>query len=63
MQRIKIHVIDERAIPIPCSKNLSPSFSSTTDYSLKQNFFDPSKSSPPNDFMIKLKKRMEQMTK
>jgi hypothetical protein len=23
-------------------------------YSLKQNFFDPTKSSPPNHFMIKL---------
>lgn len=25
-----------------------------TQYSLKQNYFDPSKSSPPNEFMIKL---------
>ena len=24
------------------------------EYSLKQNFFDPSKNSPPNDFMLKL---------
>jgi hypothetical protein len=24
------------------------------EYSLKQNFFDPSKSSPPNEFMLKL---------
>lgn len=28
------------------------------EYDLKQNFFDPSKSSPPNDFMIKLQMRM-----
>ena len=28
------------------------------EYSLKQNFFDPTKSSPPNDFMIKLHMRM-----
>jgi hypothetical protein len=28
------------------------------EYSLKQNFFDPSKSSPPNEFMIKLKMRL-----
>jgi len=28
------------------------------EYSLKQNFFDPSKSSPPNEFMLKLKLRM-----
>ena len=28
------------------------------EYSLKQSFFDPSKSSPPNDFMIKLQIRL-----
>jgi hypothetical protein len=28
------------------------------EYSLKQSFFDPSKSSPPNDFMIKLQMRL-----
>jgi hypothetical protein len=28
------------------------------EYSLKQNFFDPSKSSPPNEFMMKLHMRM-----
>jgi hypothetical protein len=28
------------------------------EYDLKQNFFDPSKSSPPNDFMMKLQMRM-----
>ena len=35
-------------------KELSPK----GEYSLKQNFFDPSKSSPPNEFMIKLHMRM-----
>ena len=30
------------------------------EYSLKQNFFDPSKNSPPNDFMLKLQLRMSQ---
>jgi len=29
-----------------------------SEYSLKQNCFDPSKNSPPNDFMLKLKLRM-----
>jgi hypothetical protein len=29
-----------------------------TEYSLKQNSFDPSKSSPPNEFMKKLRYRM-----
>jgi hypothetical protein len=28
------------------------------EYSLKQNFFDPSKSSPPNEFMLKLHMRI-----
>lgn len=31
---------------------------SANEYSLKQNFFDPSKSSPPNEFMMKLQQRM-----
>jgi len=35
-------------------KDLSPK----GEYSLKQNFFDPSKSSPPNEFMIKLQMRI-----
>ena len=28
------------------------------EYSLKQNFFDPTKSSPPNEFILKLQNRM-----
>jgi hypothetical protein len=28
------------------------------EYSLQQHFFDPSKSSPPNEFMLKLRMRM-----
>jgi hypothetical protein len=28
------------------------------EYSLKENIFDPSQSSPPNDFMTKLELRM-----
>jgi hypothetical protein len=36
---------------------------STSEYSLKQNFFDPSKSSPPNEFMIKLHMRMHMYNK
>jgi len=47
---------------IPINNKFS---SSTINYelekslSLKQNFFDPSKSSPPNDFMIKLQNRIK----
>jgi hypothetical protein len=28
------------------------------EYSLKENVFDPSKSSPPNDFLAKLQERL-----
>lgn len=28
------------------------------EYSLKENVFDPSKCSPPNDFLVKLQVRM-----
>jgi hypothetical protein len=55
-------IINERSIIIPIRKNLSSDFkdleSPKGEYSLKQNLFDPTKSSPPNDFMIKLQKRM-----
>jgi UDP-glucose 4-epimerase len=48
-------------------KNLSTSMkefrnNNQGEYSLKQNFFDPSKSSPPNEFMIKLYMRMSHYT-
>ena len=55
------YVIRERSLPIPIKQNLSTSMkinSPKGEYSLKQNFFDPSKSSPPNEFMIKLHMRM-----
>jgi hypothetical protein len=60
------HIINERAIIIPIKQNLSTSMkatSPTSEYSLKQNFFDPSKSSPPNEFMIKLHMRMNMYNK
>jgi len=55
------HVIQERSIYIPIKQNLTTSLKGQSpkgEYSLKQHFFDPTKSSPPNDFMIKLQKRM-----
>ena len=60
-------VIDERSKIIPIQKKLSTLIeelrnNSQGEYSLKQNFFDPSKSSPPNDFMIKLYMRMSHFT-
>jgi len=54
-------IISERSNIISIKQNLSTSMkenSPKSEYSLKQNFFDPSKSSPPNDFMIKLHMRM-----
>jgi hypothetical protein len=61
MQSYKTKVIHERSINIPIKKNLSTLMkieNSKDEYSLNQNFFDPSKSSPPNDFINKLKIRM-----
>ena len=59
----KQYVIHERSVIIPIKQNLSTSMKDNSpkgEYSLKQNFFDPSKSSPPNEFMIKLHMRMNQ---
>ena len=55
------YVIRERSEPIPIKQNLATSMNINSpkgEYSLKENFFDPSKSSPPNEFMIKLHMRM-----
>jgi len=56
----KTHTIHERSNIIPIKKNLSTTMEDSPkgEYSLKQTFFDPSKSSPPNDFLKKLHKRM-----
>jgi hypothetical protein len=55
------HYINERSKIIPIKENLytqKKDLSPKGEYSLKQNFFDPSKSSPPNEFMLKLQMRM-----
>ena len=55
------HYIHERSKVIYIKENLSTQMKDLSpkgEYSLKQNFFDPSKSSPPNEFMIKLQMRM-----
>jgi hypothetical protein len=54
-----MNVINEttKCIPIP-QKSPTALREKDKHYSLKQNFFDPTKSSPPNDFMIKLHMRM-----
>ena len=61
MLSTKQYVIRERSVIIPIKQNLSTSVKDNSpkgEYSLKQNFFDPTKSSPPNEFMIKLHMRM-----
>jgi len=55
------HYINERSPIIPIKQNFTNDMklnSPKAEYSLKQTFFDPSKSSPPNDFLIKLQMRM-----
>ncbi len=57
----KQNIIRERTNIIPIHQNKSTPMKDTNvfnEYSLKQNLFDPTKSSPPNDFMIKLYMRM-----
>ena len=47
------HVVNyEPSKSIPIKQNVT-----SPEYGLKQNFFDPSKSSPPNEFMLKLRLR------
>ena len=57
-------IIDERKGTFPI-KQISPTkkeagfyFNTNKEYSLNQNLFDPSKSSPPNNFLEKLQLRM-----
>lgn len=51
-------IINEKSDIIPIKQNTySPTYIKD-EYSLKQNFFDPFKSSPPNEFMLKLRARM-----
>jgi hypothetical protein len=61
MNSAVVYTINERDNNILIS-NKSPTnkkdMFSFNEYSLKQNFFDPSKHSPPNDFMLKLQLRM-----
>jgi len=61
MNSCKPRIIHERSknIPIPqTSPTKKKEDFSVNEYSLTQNFFDPSKSSPPNEFMLKLRLRM-----
>ena len=59
-------IIHERSIVVPIFNKISTLMKENNndkiEYSLKQNFFDPSKSSPPNEFMIKLHMRISNYT-
>lgn len=62
MQSCKSDIIHERSNIIKIKKNLSTDIKiiyTKSEYSSKQNLIDPSKSSPPNDFMNKLQKRIK----
>ena len=50
--------IYERTIPIPISKTII-STEKSKELSLKHNLIDPSKMSPPDNFMEKLMQRMD----
>ena len=57
----RLYYINERTQIIPIKKNLTTQVNMNSpkgEYSRKQNFFDPSKSSPPNEFMLKLHMRI-----
>ena len=57
----RLHIIHERPSIVEIKENSFTSMkedSPKAEYSLKKSFFDPSKSSPPNDFMIKLQMRL-----
>ena len=58
MNSCKPRIIHERSNVIPISPSSPTNKYLENEYSLKENFFDPSKSSPPNDFMIKLQMRL-----
>lgn len=61
MNSCKPRIIHERSTSIPILQ-ISPTNKKAdfkiNEYSLTQNIFDPSKSSPPNEFMLKLQLRM-----
>ena len=52
-------IINKISTPIPIQQT-SPTNKRDNEktYSLQEHIFDPSKSSPPNEFMLKLKLRM-----
>ena len=60
MNSLNPRVIHERStiLSIPPTSPTSKGVHLEKQYSLKTNFFDPTKCSPPNEFMLKLQLRM-----
>ena len=58
MMSQKLSIIHERGHLEQISQISPSSKNIIKEYSLTQNVFDPSSSSPPNEFMLKLKLRM-----
>lgn len=59
MNTLEVNVIHERKNIIPINQNLSTfKEDNINQYSLNNNYFDPTHNSPPNEFMLKLKQRM-----
>ena len=52
---------NEILIPEKKTINNSSYICHNKEYSEKEIFFDPSKHSPPNEFLIKLQKRMKKL--
>ncbi len=50
-------ITNERSAPIKIPSPTNVKFE-TPEYGLKQNFFDPTKGSPPNVFIAKLQNRL-----
>ena len=64
MNSHNVNTIHEKSKIIPIFNNLLPIINNITpvvkkEYSLQHSFFDPCKNSPPNDFMLKLEKRLK----
>ena len=56
-QKISSYPISKSEI-IPITKETNTLPNEIIQHSLNENYFDPSKMSPPNDFMNKLQKRL-----
>ncbi len=63
MQSSKVIYERSNIIPINTFRNDNYESEKKNEYSLKQNWFDPTKNSPPNEFMIKLYCRLNNYEK